>query len=213
MRSASAVISVKIVVPRPSRRAAAWLMQLPAGECDSTIMPGRPRPRSRPPAVLVDQRRLGVGDRGMRGEVVDDELPEVLGVGGGHPDEVVGHARRGGRPSARRAARARRSVNASICSRAWTARRTAMSACSGRPRAARSTSAWKPRITPRSRSERSRASAVDGATPTRSARRWLVIRASAATSSSIARSIGVNGRLWMIRHRVESVAGFAKYIR
>ena len=42
----------------------------------------------------------------------------------------------------------------------------ATSACSGRPRAARSTSAWKPRITPRARSARTRASAVEGATPT-----------------------------------------------
>ena len=41
-------------------------------------------------------------------------------------------------------------------------------------------SAWKPRITPRSRSARTRARQVDGATPTRSASSLLEIRASAA---------------------------------
>ena len=30
---------------------------------------------------------------GLRGEVVDDELAQVLRVGGGQPDEVVGRAR------------------------------------------------------------------------------------------------------------------------
>ena len=34
-----------------------------------------------------------MGDRGVRGEVVDDELAQVLRVGGGEPDEVVGRAR------------------------------------------------------------------------------------------------------------------------
>src|SRR4051794_12851600 len=64
-----------------------------------------------------------------------------------------------------------------------------MSACSGRPSAARSTSAWKPWMTPRSRSARRRARAVEGATPTASASAWFVIRASAARISMIARSV------------------------
>ena len=33
-----------------------------------------------------------MGDGRMRGEMVDDELPQVLGVGRGDPDQVVGDA-------------------------------------------------------------------------------------------------------------------------
>src|SRR3954469_11335587 len=80
-------------------------------------------------------------------------------------------------------------VKVSICSRAWTARRTAIMACSGRPRAARSISAWKPSSTPCSRSALTRARQVEGATPTRSARRLLGRRAFSPSASRIARSM------------------------
>src|SRR3954454_1034348 len=80
-------------------------------------------------------------------------------------------------------------VKASICSRAWTARRTAIIACSGRPSAARSISAWKPRSTPLSRSALTRARQVEGAMPTRSARRLLGRRAFSLSASRMARSV------------------------
>src|SRR3954468_6996325 len=79
-------------------------------------------------------------------------------------------------------------VNASICSRWWTVRRTAIMACSGRPRAARAMSAWKARRRPLRRSARTRCRQVDGATPTRSASRLLGSRASSLSASRMARS-------------------------
>ena len=51
------------------------------------------RYRSRTPALLVDERRLRVGDRGVGREVLDDELAQVVRVGGGDPEQVVGLAR------------------------------------------------------------------------------------------------------------------------
>ena len=57
---------------------------------------------------------------GFGRQVVDDELAQVLRVGGGDPDEVVGRRPRGGRrvrtPGSSRTAR----VKPSICSRWWT---------------------------------------------------------------------------------------------
>src|SRR3954453_8913642 len=61
-------------------------------------------------------------------------------------------------------------------------------ACSGRPSAARSMSAWKPRRTPLRRSARTRCRQVDGATPPRSASRVLGSRASSLSASRMARS-------------------------
>ena len=83
-------------------------------------------------------------DRGVGRQVVDDELAQALCVALGDPDEVVG--RPGEVEDAEHAGQAADwRVKVSICSRAWTARRTATMACSGRPSCARSTSAWKPR--------------------------------------------------------------------
>src|SRR3954469_1096420 len=87
-------------------------------------------------------------------------------------------------------------VKASICARSWTARRMAIIACSGRPSAARSISAWNPRSTPFSRRALTRARQVDGATPTRSARRLLGIRAFSLSATRIARSTASSGGGW-----------------
>ena len=64
--------------------------------------------------------------------------------------------------------------------------RIATSACTGRPRAARSTSSRAPVMTPRSRSARVRSSAVVGATPTAAATSRLVRRASTCSAARIA---------------------------
>ena len=121
----------------------------PRGDARAGLGRARRAPDPGPALVLVDQRRLGVRDRGVGRQVVDDELAQVLGVARGDPDEVVGRARRGGRRMSTPGSPRTWRVKVSICSRAWTARRTATIACSGRPSAARSTSAWKPRTTPR----------------------------------------------------------------
>src|SRR3954466_13029143 len=84
-------------------------------------------------------------------------------------------------------------VKASICSRAWTARRIAIIAWSGRPSAATSISAWKPSRTPFSRSALTRARQVEGATPTRSARRLFGMRAFSLSATRIARSTASRG--------------------
>ena len=66
----------------------------------------------------------------------------------------------------------------------------------GRPMAAGSMSAWKPRITPRSRSARTRPRQVEAATPASSASALLGIRASAASACSSTRSTASStGRL------------------
>src|SRR4051812_6515023 len=80
-------------------------------------------------------------------------------------------------------------VKSSISSRWWTVSRTATIACSGRPSAARSTSAWKPFSTPVRRSARTRCRQVDGAMPRRSARRLFGMRASSVSASRMARSV------------------------
>src|SRR3954447_11302633 len=92
-------------------------------------------------------------------------------------------------PGRRRTAR----VKSSISLRSCTARRTATIAWSGRPRAARSISAWKPSSTPASRSARTRARHVDGAMPTASASLLLGIRASRLSAPRIARSVSSSG--------------------
>src|SRR3954447_25404455 len=92
-------------------------------------------------------------------------------------------------PGRRRTAR----VKSSISLRSCTARRTATIAWSGRPRAARSISAWNPSSTPASRSARTRARHVDGAMPTASASLLLGIRASRLSAPRIARSVSSSG--------------------
>src|SRR3954468_3266017 len=75
-------------------------------------------------------------------------------------------------------------------------------ACSGRPSAARSTSAWKPLRTPLRRRARTRCRQVDGAIPRRSARRLFGMRASSVRASRIARSVSSSaggGRSFGIR--------------
>src|SRR3954447_1581703 len=101
------------------------------------------------------------------------------------------------------------SVNASICSRAWTARRTAIIAWSGRPCAARSISAWKPSRIPSARRALTRARQVDGATPTRSARRLLGRRAFSLSASRMARSTA--SRAWRSFGTGPSVAAFVVF--
>src|SRR3954468_13071446 len=66
-------------------------------------------------------------------------------------------------------------------------------ACSGRPSAARSTSAWKPLSTPLRRRARTRCRQVEGAMPRRSARRLFGMRASSVRASRMARSVSSRG--------------------
>src|SRR4051812_930279 len=106
------------------------------------------------------------------------------------------------------------SVNASICSRACTARRTAIIACSGRPSAARSISAWKPSSTPVSRSALTRARQVEGAIPTRSASALLGRRAFSLSATRMARSIASRfGTRESVARRAEDVNSNPAFFR
>src|SRR5436190_14559167 len=59
----------------------------------------------------------------------------------------------------------RYSTNGSTRSRSWLRKRMAINASIVRPRLRRSTRAWKPAVTPRARSPRTRSRQVEGATP------------------------------------------------
>ena len=153
-----------------------------------------PTPRSRAAAVLVDQRRLGVGDRGVRGEVVDDELAQVLRVGRGEPHEVVRRARQvEDRQHAGQVAHgAGEGVDllAVVDGQAHGDHRLQRAAQGGEVdlgvKAAQDA---------RTRAAPGRAaSAVDGATPTRSASLLFGIRAFSLSASRIARSVSSRRR-------------------
>ena len=67
------------------------------GDARAGLGRARRAPEPGPALVLVDERRLGVRDRGVGRQVVDDELAQALGVALGDPHEVVGRRPRGGR--------------------------------------------------------------------------------------------------------------------
>ena len=77
------------------------------GDARAGLGRARGAPEPGPARVLVDQRGLGVRDRGVGRQVVDDELAQVLRVGRRRPRRGSRSRRRGGRPSARRAGRGR----------------------------------------------------------------------------------------------------------
>ena len=64
----------------------------PGGPAGQRLRPGRAPKTPGPARVLVDERRLGVGDGRVGGQVLDDELAQVVRVGGGDPQQVVGLA-------------------------------------------------------------------------------------------------------------------------
>ena len=137
------------------------------------------------------------GDLVVRRELIEDEVTQGGRVGGHHVEqEVVGAGQEID------AAHLRQHPDAvgegpQLITRPRL-QRTAMTACNGRPSAAGSISAWKPRMAPLSRSARTRARQVEGAIPTAAARALFGILASAASAIRSALSMSSIRRVGLL---------------